>query len=84
MEHNEPDYHPWEQPDTQQRLEHFLRGDSWKSIVDHAENCPDNLEVMEQFSMRVASLVFFMENNIINRVQQEEQELLQLINTYEN
>ena len=84
MEQDESNYQPWEQPNTQQRLEHFLRGESWKSIVDHAENCPDSLELMEQFSIRVASLVFYLEHNIVNRVQQEERELLQLINIYEN
>ena len=70
--------------DTQERLNVFLSGDTWKGICDAAEDCEDSLELMEELSLRVSSLVFYLERNITNKAIIEEQELIQLINTYEN
>ena len=70
--------------DVQERLATFLKSDIWESICTDANHCESSVALMEELSVRVASLVFFIENEISDRVTREENELLNLINTYEN
>ena len=81
----EPPNNQWNgDSDTQERLATFLQSDLWATICDDAEHDADSLDVMEDFSVRVASLVFFLERNILDRAAREEQGILKLINIYES
>lgn len=49
----------------------FLAGDAYASLVDEADHNDEAIKLLEAINISIASLIFFKENGIDNRVERE-------------
>lgn len=80
---------PWSESDgynngaefLQETISKFLKSTVWDNICTYADDgCPDSLQAMEDMSIRISSIIFYMEQDIESRVAYETKEINNLIN----
>jgi hypothetical protein len=52
-------------------IKSFLNSDAYVSLVDEADHNNEAIKLLEHINISIASLIFFKENEIDNRVERE-------------